>query len=53
MKISRKVRYLLFKEKLKKGAVEGRVIAVEGFEGKICRLGSRNWGRSPKNPQSS
>jgi hypothetical protein len=51
--MERKVRYLLLKEKLKKGAVKGREQAAEDFENQICRLGDKGWKAGQKNPQSS
>jgi hypothetical protein len=47
---SRKVRDLLFKEKLKKGAVKGGIPAAEDFENQICRLGDTNRGGGKKTP---
>jgi hypothetical protein len=53
LKLPRKVRHLLFKEKLKKGAAKGREQAAEGFENQICRLGDRDWSVKQKKPRSS
>ena len=50
LKLPRKVRHLLLKEKLKKGAAKGREQAAEDFENQICRLGDKDWGAEAKKP---